>query len=69
MVCMCSEWPEALDLVATVAEVARLYGLSRRSIEYRIWRGDVAARRSGNTWLVWLPSVAVVYGSPRVVKE
>lgn len=68
MVCLCEQYPEVLDQVATINEVARLYGLNRRSIEYRIWRGDIGARRSAGTWLVCLASVRRVYGSPRVDK-
>lgn len=65
MTCLAREYPGFLDDVATVAEVAKRWGLNRRSVEYRIWRGDIAARQSGRVWLVYLPSVRVVYGEER----
>ena len=55
---------DPLALVATISEIAAHWQRHRNTIQYAIDAGNLAAVKSGRTWLVSLPSVAAYWGPP-----
>ena len=51
---------QATDLVAThtIADAARLLGVSENAVRKRIRRGTLPARKEGDRWLVAIPGLA-----------
>lgn len=52
--------------VLTLPEVALLWGVSRRQVDYAIWRDELSARMSltGGSWLVSYDSCVSLWGKP-----
>ena len=51
-------------MVITLSEACRTWYLTRNAIIYRHWQGDLVLRKSGDTWLVYVPDMLRVYGEP-----
>lgn len=56
----------ALGAVLTVKEVEHLFGVSRRQIQWAIWRDQIEARLTLNNgvWLIALSSCIKMWGKP-----
>ncbi|MCK5133315.1 MAG: hypothetical protein KAR40_14330 [Candidatus Sabulitectum sp.] len=55
----------ALWSIATINEVAAMWGLSYSGVMYQIDAGKIIAEQSlDGRWLLWLPSVVVSLGTP-----
>lgn len=58
-----------LKAVATKAEVARLWRVDKKTVDYAIDASNIAALQCGRIWLVSLPSVVEFWGQPRASKR
>ena len=55
---------EPLQFVATVSEVAEHWHRHRTTVLYAIHAENIAAVKSGRTWLISVPSVTEFWGYP-----
>lgn len=56
---------QALCEVVTIAEAARLWHYHHTTFRYAVDSGNVAARKSGNIWLISVSSIIAYYGRPQ----
>ena len=52
------------SMVITLSEACRTWYLDRKSIIYRHWQGELTLRKSGDVWLVFVPDMLRIWGSP-----
>lgn len=53
-----------LEQVSTVASVARRWKKDKKSVVCAIDSANIAARKDGRIWLVYIPSVVAWWGNP-----
>lgn len=55
------------DFCITIGEARLLWGLTKRKVEWAIWRDEIKARqaRGGATWLLSYDSCCAAWGKPR----
>jgi len=53
-----------LKFVTTVAGACRMYDKPRRTIQYAIDTGNIAALKDGGVWLISIPSLVARWGWP-----
>ena len=60
-----SEFSPELVKVVTLSEARFMWGISRKSILMRLYKGDLIGRKSCNIWLVTTDSLLSLWGTPK----
>lgn len=58
---------ETLAKVVLIQEVCELWQITRRKVQYAIWKDDISARKaiSGGAWLINYQSCVDFWGKPK----